>query len=60
MTSRNEKAQSDVTQNHASQSRASQGHPISAAALAGWGALLWLAFSVAPYLYALNDLVQWR
>jgi hypothetical protein len=32
----------------------------SAAALMGWGALVWVAFWVAPYLYALNDFVQWR
>jgi hypothetical protein len=37
-----------------------QGHAKSAAAVAGWGVLLWMAFSVAPYLYALDNLIQWR
>jgi hypothetical protein len=31
-----------------------------AVALVGWGAALWVAFWAAPYLYALNDLIQWR
>jgi hypothetical protein len=31
-----------------------------AGGLVGWGALLWLAFCVGPYLYAVNDLIQWR
>jgi hypothetical protein len=29
-------------------------------ALIGWGAVFWLAFWAAPYLYAFNDLIQWR
>jgi hypothetical protein len=31
-----------------------------AAALVGWGAVFWIALWVAPYLYAANDLIQWR
>jgi len=31
-----------------------------AAALIAWGAALCLAFWTAPYLYAFNDLIQWR
>jgi len=27
---------------------------------AGLGALLWLALLAAPYVYAINDLIQWR
>lgn len=30
------------------------------AAIVGWAAVLWIAFSVGPYLYAFNDLVSWR
>jgi hypothetical protein len=37
-----------------------QGRAKCAAALIGWGAILWIAFWVAPYLYAANDLIQWR
>jgi hypothetical protein len=29
-------------------------------ALAVWGAVLCIAFWAAPYLYAFNDLIQWR
>lgn len=32
----------------------------SATALVGWVALLWIAFCLGPYLYAANDLIQWR
>jgi hypothetical protein len=35
-------------------------HAKWAAALVGWGALLGIAFWAAPYLYAVNDLIQWR
>ncbi len=40
--------------------RKTQCHASSTAALIGWGALLWMAFWVAPYLYAFNSLIQWR
>lgn len=29
-------------------------------ALIGWGALFWMAIWIAPYLYALSNLIQWR
>jgi hypothetical protein len=32
----------------------------STAVLIGWGALFWMAFWAAPYLYAANNLIQWR
>jgi hypothetical protein len=25
-----------------------------------WGAVGWVAFCIAPYVYALNDLITWR
>jgi hypothetical protein len=25
-----------------------------------WGAIAWIAVCLAPYLYALNDLITWR
>lgn len=31
-----------------------------AAALVGWGALVWVAVCLAPYLYAANQLIEWR
>jgi hypothetical protein len=37
-----------------------QGRATRIAAFVGWGVLLWVAFCVAPYLYAVNDLIQWR
>jgi hypothetical protein len=43
-----------------SQNRKSHGDGKGAAVLVGWGTPLWLAFWIAPYLYALNDLMQWR
>lgn len=36
-----------------------RGHAKSVA-LVGWSTLFWIAFWIAPYLYALNDLIQWR
>jgi hypothetical protein len=36
------------------------GRANSTAAVIGGGALLWMAFWVAPYLYALSNLIQWR
>ena len=30
------------------------------AAFAGWSAVLWIALWATPYLYAFNDLIQWR
>lgn len=41
-------------------SRESRSNAKIAAAFAGWGAFLWIALWVGPYLYALNDLIQWR
>jgi hypothetical protein len=35
-------------------------HAKAAAAVIGWSAVLWLAFWAAPYVYALNELIQWR
>jgi hypothetical protein len=43
-----------------SRNRKAQSQTRVAAALVGWGALLWVAFWAAPYVYALNDLIQWR
>jgi hypothetical protein len=43
-----------------SRHRKPHGRAKSAVVLAGWGGLFWMAFCVAPYLYALNDLIQWR
>jgi hypothetical protein len=40
--------------------RKTQAHSKAAAAVIGWGAVLWVAFWAAPYLYALNELIQWR
>jgi len=34
--------------------------PKTPAALVGWGAFLCIAIWAAPYLYAFNDLIQWR
>lgn len=31
-----------------------------AAALIGWGAVVWIAFLAGPYLIAFNDLISWR
>ena len=28
--------------------------------IAFWGTVAWIAVCVAPYLYALNDLITWR
>jgi len=25
-----------------------------------WSAIVWIAICLAPYLYALNDLITWR
>jgi hypothetical protein len=40
--------------------RTSHSHAKSTAALLGCGALFWMAFWAAPYLYALDNLIQWR
>jgi hypothetical protein len=40
--------------------RETQHHLKSAAVAIGWGALFGVAFWAAPYLYAFNDLIQWR
>lgn len=37
-----------------------RGKAKATAAVVGWGVVLWIAFSVGPYLYAFNDLIQWR
>jgi hypothetical protein len=41
-------------------SRKTQARAKTTAALIGWGALFWMTFWIAPYLYAFNHLVQWR
>jgi hypothetical protein len=41
-------------------SQTTKDHPKRDAALIAWGAVLWIAFWAAPYLYAFNDLIQWR
>lgn len=40
--------------------RTNQGNAKIAAAFVSWGAVLWIAFWAAPYLYALHDLIHWR
>lgn len=41
-------------------SAANRGRARFATALVGWGVLLWIALWLTPYLYAANDLIQWR
>jgi hypothetical protein len=40
--------------------RKTQAHAKTTAALIGWGAVFWISFWAAPFLYAFNDLIQWR